>query len=224
MNNVVRNRLPKGQFDLGLMPRFGLPTYASRLPSKLDDKTIRISGDVDFPGVIDLAESDITRRDQISDFHCVTSWSCTEVSFRGWTFIDFWEQIILPQFVPKPGAAFVIFGGHDGYAACLPIEDVLARDVLIVDEMNDAKLSPNNGAPLRLVAPAHYGYKSVKHLRFIKIVKDADAFRGPALKFLVHPRARVALEERGLGVPAWILRNVYKLFIRPNIWLFGRAR
>jgi len=168
-------------------------------------------------------ECDVTKRNQISDFHCVTGWSCTGVTWRGWSFSDLWQHSILPRMAPSTEAAFVIFLGRDGYAACLPLTDALAEDVLIADRMQGAKLSPANGAALRLVAPAHYGYKSVKHLRAIKVVTDASAFRGPSLKFLIHPRGRVALEERGSGVPPWLLRTIYRPFIRPNIWLFRRG-
>lgn len=205
------------------MPRFGLPPFASRLPVDLDGVTLHVSGDVERPGTLDLWNGTVPRRDQISDFHCVTTWSCRDVAWQGWAFSDVWREIILPQLGPSGDAGFVIFIGRDGYAACLSLDDVLADDVMIADGLNDANLTPANGAPLRLVAPAHYGYKSVKHLRAIKIVKDASAFRGPFLSFLIHPRGRVALEERGSGVPAWLLRSVYRLFIRPNIWLFQRA-
>jgi hypothetical protein len=38
-----------------------------------------------------------------------------------------------------------------------------------------------------------------------------------------HPRARVALEERGRGVPAWVLRRTYPVLIPPIRWLFRVA-
>jgi len=185
--------------------------------------TLKVSGDVARAGTFELADGALSRREQISDFHCVTTWSCRGLAWRGWAFSEIWQQIIVPQMMPVDGAGFVIFIGRDGYSACLPLEDALAGDVLIADGLNGAELCPANGAAMRLVAPAHYGYKSVKHLHAIKIVTDAGAFRGPSLPFLIHPRGRVSFEERGAGVPGWLLRYVYRLFIRPNIWLFQRA-
>ena len=223
MSTSASKPLPKGQFDLGRMPRFGLPPFASRLPSDFHSRTLDVSGDVERPSALNLVDSAVLRRDQISDFHCVTTWSCRDLAWRGWSFLDLWNEMIFPQMIPAQDAGFVIFIGRDGYAACLPLEDALTADIMIADGLNGVDLTPENGAPLRLIAPAHYGYKSVKHLRAIKIVKDRSAFRSPFLSFMIHPRGRVALEERGSGVPAWLLRRVYRLFIRPNIWLFQRA-
>jgi hypothetical protein len=38
-----------------------------------------------------------------------------------------------------------------------------------------------------------------------------------------HPRARVAFEERGNRVPAWLLRNIYRLLIPSTIRRFRRT-
>jgi DMSO/TMAO reductase YedYZ molybdopterin-dependent catalytic subunit len=40
--------------------------------------------------------------------------------------------------------------------------------LLLADRLNGAKLTPDHGAPPRLVAPMHYGYKSVKHLTVLE--------------------------------------------------------
>ena len=81
-----------------------------------------------------------------------------------------------------------------------------------------------HGAPLRLVAPAHYGHKSAKHLCAIEFWRDDRHFRSPStFRFMTHPRARVAFEERGTGVPGWLLRYLYRPMVRPGIWLFQRA-
>jgi hypothetical protein len=38
-----------------------------------------------------------------------------------------------------------------------------------------------------------------------------------------HPRARVAFEERGNGMPSWLLRLIYRLLIPSTIRRFRRA-
>jgi DMSO/TMAO reductase YedYZ molybdopterin-dependent catalytic subunit len=50
----------------------------------------------------------------------------------------------------------------------LLLSDLLAAEVLLADILDGLPLSMEHGAPLRLVAPAHYGYKSVKHLSGIE--------------------------------------------------------
>ena len=103
------------------------------------------------------------------------------------------------------------------------LEDLLAPDVLIATMLDGEPLSVAHGAPLRLVAPAHYGYKSVKHLSRIEIRTDESRFRPAAFRFMDHPRARVALEERGRGLPGWLLRRLYRPLVAPTAAHFARA-
>jgi DMSO/TMAO reductase YedYZ molybdopterin-dependent catalytic subunit len=65
----------------------------------------------------------------------------------------------------------------------------------------------SNGAPLRMVAPAHYGYKSVKHLYAIEYRHAYDP--GPA-GWKAHPRGRVAQEERSRYLPGRVWRPVWR--------------
>jgi len=68
-------------------------------------------------------------------------------------------------------------------------------------------LTIDNGAPLRLVAPAHYGYKNPKHLSGVEFWLDDRNYRPAAFRFMDHPRARVALESLCIVVracrPSW---------------------
>ena len=89
-------------------------------------------------------------------------------------------------------------------------------DILLATEIREIQpLSVAHGAPMRLIAPAHYGYKSVKHLKRIEFADDLSGLKAPArfLKFLFHPRGRVDLEERGEYVPGWALRYLYRPLI-----------
>ncbi|MBC7984424.1 MAG: molybdopterin-dependent oxidoreductase, partial [Candidatus Obscuribacterales bacterium] len=96
-------------------------------------------------------------------------------------------------------------------------------DVLLADTLNDAPLSIEHGAPLRLVAPAHYGYKNVKHLSQIEFWRDRGDYRPSALRFMDHPRARVAFEERGQIFPGWFLRYLYRPLIDSTVKQFSKA-
>ncbi len=120
---------------------------------------------------------------------------------------------------PDPNVHFVYFRSWDRYRTILPLEDAVASDVLIADELDGSPLTMAHGAPLRLVAPAHYGYKNSKHLRAIEFHSDASLhrYRSPIDRFMDHPRARVAQEERGRGVPGWLLRFIYRPFINSSI-------
>ena len=213
--------LPPGQVARSEMPRFGLPWFAHRLPREIGPLALRVRG-VGVGVAFELTAAELeplARRDLVADFHCVATWSCRQQSWSGYAFRDVFEQLILPRADLRPQATHVRFEGVDGYADTLLLEDALADDVLLADRHDGAPLSPANGAPLRLVAPAHYGHKNVKHLRTIEL-RSNFPFRN-ALG-LAHDRGRVAYEERGRGLPGPALRRMFRLMARPTLWLFGR--
>jgi DMSO/TMAO reductase YedYZ molybdopterin-dependent catalytic subunit len=115
----------------------------------------------------------------------------------GFVFADFYEQVIVPQARPLADARTFILRGQDGARTTMRLEDLLAPDVLIATTLDGEPLAVEHGAPMRLIAPAHYGYKSVKHLSRIELRTDDSTFRPAAFRFMDHPRARVAL--RGAG-------------------------
>ncbi len=165
----------------------------------------------------------IQRVEQVSDFHCVTTWTRRGLRWSGFRFSDFYEQIVAPLARPVPGATFVVLRGQDGARTSLPLDDLLAPDVLLADRLDGQPLPIEHGAPIRLVAPAHYGYKSVKHLSRIEFWRSSASYRPFGPRFMVHPRARVAREERGQWFPGWLLRYLYRPLIRPTAARFERA-
>jgi DMSO/TMAO reductase YedYZ molybdopterin-dependent catalytic subunit len=217
-------KLPPGQYKLDEFPRFGLSQFANRFPKETRQIRLQITGDlVGFIAVSDELFN-LPRVDQISDFHCVTCWSRPGLQWSGFRFSDFYEQIVIPRAHPQQETKFVFFRGQDGYVSSLPLADLLAETVLLADRLNGEPLSIEHGAPLRLVAPAHYGYKNPKHLCAIEFWRNDRQYRPPTpFRFMAHPRARVALEERGAGVPGWLLRYLYRPMVRPGIWLFQHA-
>jgi DMSO/TMAO reductase YedYZ molybdopterin-dependent catalytic subunit len=210
-------RLPPGQSEIDGLPRFGLPKFATRFPRITDRIELSVTGEVAKPIEIGWVLERFPRVEQVSDFHCVTTWSRRDLRWSGWRFKDLFETVIRPDAKPREGATFVVLRGQDGARASLPLDDLCGEDVLLADRLNDAPLPVANGAPLRLVAPAHYGYKNVKHLSRIEFHFNDRGYRPSGYRFMEHPRARVALEERGRGVSGWLLRYPYRLLISPTI-------
>lgn len=103
------------------------------------------------------------------------------------------------------------------------LADLLNADVLLADTLDGQALSVEHGAPLRLIAPGHYGYKSVKHLCQMEFRAEGSGYRASGFRFMDHPRARVALEERGRVAPGWLLRYLYRPLVAGNIARFARA-
>ncbi len=215
--------LPPGQREIAGFPRFGLTPFARRFPTEVGTAKIRIAGDVGTPVEIGDELERIRRVEQCSDFHCVTTWTCRGLQWRGIRFSDFYHQLVIPLASPLSDAAFVVLRGQDGAHSSLPLEDLLAPDVLLAEHLNGQPLCIAHGAPLRLVAPAHYGYKSVKHINRIEFWRSSANYRPVGFRFMAHPRARVAKEERGQWVPGWILRYLYRPLIRPTALRFEQA-
>jgi DMSO/TMAO reductase YedYZ molybdopterin-dependent catalytic subunit len=214
--------LPPGQREIGDFPRFGLPQFAARFPSQLDSRTLKVTGLVANELSLDDPFHQLPRVEQTSDFHCVTTWSRRTLRWGGVRFADFFEQILQPQARPDAAATLVAFHGQDGARTAMLLEDLLFPDVLLVDMFDGLPLSIDHGAPLRLIAPQHYGYKSVKHLASIEFRMPSSGYRLSAFTFMDHPRARVAYEERGRYFPGWFLRYTYRPLVRLTIALFRR--
>jgi DMSO/TMAO reductase YedYZ molybdopterin-dependent catalytic subunit len=215
--------LPPGQFEIDQFPRFGLERFARRTPTDPLRIKLAILGDVEWSITVEDELGDLPRVDQTSDLHCVTTWTRRSLTWSGVRFADFYERIVVPRARPRVDATFVILRGQDGYAPSLPLSDLLAPDVLLADRLQGRPLSIEHGAPLRLVAPAHYGYKNAKHLCAVEFWRDRRAYRSATYWFMDHPRARVAFEERGRIVPGWVLRYLYRPVIPRTIRQFRRA-
>lgn len=214
--------LPPGQQESAAFPRFGLTPFAVRFPLDTTRADLDVQGDVAANiRIVDMFER-LPRTSMVSDFHCVTTWTHRRIEWSGVRFADLHREIIEPLAKPGIDSQFILLKAQDGYRTSLPLNDLLRDDVLLADRLNGQPLDIAHGAPLRLVAPAHYGYKSVKHLKSIGYWTDARMYRPPLLKFMDHPRGRVAMEERGRWFPGWLLRYAYRPLIGPTAARFQR--
>jgi len=218
--DVKRNApapLPPGQRLIAEFPRFGIIAFARR---PLKNKLIRleISGAVSPPVMLTATElSTLPRTGLTADFHCAAGWTYRSLQWSGFRFKDVFDRWIAPSLSPQVQIGFVLLRCQDGYRTALPLADLLADDVLLADQLNGQPLNIPHGAPLRLVAPAHYGYKSVKHLDRIELLPAGEEYRPVLPRLLDHPRARVVLEERGQILPGWVSRYLFRPLIRPII-------
>lgn len=205
--------LPPGQIEYPSFDRFGLGLFANRFPTDTAKATISIGGDTEQSVTVSDALYQLPRVGQISDFHCVTTWSVRNLHWSGFRFADFYQQLVCSLANPRPGSHFVVFRGQDGYAVSMQLDDLLADDVILADTLNGEKLGIEHGAPIRLIAPAHYGFKNAKHICRIEFWQDNRNYRFPFPypNLMDHPRARVAFEERASYVPLWLIRPLYRL-------------
>lgn len=219
----MRPALPPGQRESAVFHRFGLTQFAERFPQNPSNRTLQVTGRLGQELHLTDALEGLPRVEQTSDFHCVTTWSHRGLRWGGVRFADFHALVLLPRAMPLASATLVALRGQDGGRTGMLLADLLAPDVLLADRLNGQPLSVEHGAPLRLVAPAHYGYKSVKHLSRIEFREPAEGYRVSGPRFMDHPRARVALEERGRVLPGCLLRFLYRPLITGTAARFAGA-
>jgi DMSO/TMAO reductase YedYZ molybdopterin-dependent catalytic subunit len=94
--------------------------------------------------------------EQVSRMACVEGWS-----FRAkWG--GFQYQALAERVKPRPEATHLRFDCADGYWEVAGLEEAANPRVIFVLKMNDELLLDEYGAPLRMMFPAKYGYKSAK--------------------------------------------------------------
>ena len=210
--------LPPGQRRLDIFPRFS-DNPLLRPPLSVGAARIEVRGEGITP--FTLTANDLARigpREQTSDFHCVTTWTHRQVRWTGLPMTAVWKQLIAPRCPDR--AAYVVAIGADEFRAVYTLDDLLGPDVLVTSAMHGEPLEIRHGAPLRLVSPSQYGYKSVKHFCALEIhFTEPPSTLGPK----EHLRARVALEERHSRIPARLLRWPYRLLVPLTITVAERT-
>lgn len=96
-----------------------------------------------------------------------------------------WEGVPLRPVLQEAGspadAVEVLFTGLDRgeeggrtipFQRSLPLAEAMRDDVLLCDTMNGERLTPDHGAPLRLLVPGWYGVASVKWLAEVRFLDE----------------------------------------------------
>ncbi len=213
--------LPPGQRAVQGFPRFGVELQKPPPPVPTD-MVIEVSGELAERVCLRPADlADLPRRRIDTALHCVAGWSAVGLGWGGVTFADLYRLCIEPALVEGARVRYLVFVGLDGYRSIVAIEDALAEGVLIADQLDGQPLTPEHGAPVRLVSPDQYGFVSTKHLCRIELhpsepVNLYHSKKGiqRALRTVrPHRRARVWREERHRYVPSWLLRPIYRRLV-----------
>ena len=110
--------------------------------------------------------------DDVSDFHCVTTWSKLDIPWRGVRLGD-----LLAAAQPSDDAAFLLCHAYDGYTTNIPIEEALKPDVLVAYEAEGQPLAADHGGPARVITPQLYAWKGAKWISRIELLtRDRPGF------------------------------------------------
>lgn len=159
------DRLPPGQrltagfpvLDLGVQPEIALSEW-----------TLRLDGAVERPQTLSWAQFQaLPQVEDVSDFHCVTTWSKFDCRWGGVAFTALYDLVR-----PKPEAQFVYFTGYDGYSTNVSLAACLDDDVLIATSFAGAPLSREHGGPARVIIPKLYAWKGSKFVQAVTFLSE----------------------------------------------------
>ncbi len=126
---------------------------------------LEVGGMVTRPLRLSLAEvRKLAMVRQNSRMKCVQCWS-TRITWEGFRTAE-----LLKLAKPLPGATHLRLDCADRYYDFNTLAEMLHPHTLFALKMNGEALSPEHGAPLRLVMPAKYGYKSSKLITKITLL------------------------------------------------------
>lgn len=164
LSDEERRRVAPGQHVVTDFPvlHAGSVPYQSPPP----DWDFTITGLVDTPvrwTHQELRAQPITR--VTCDIHCVTTWTKLGTVWEGIAVAPLLRSLGL-----KEGASHVIAHSEEGYTANVPLERLMADDVLLAYRFGGLELEPVHGGPLRLLVPSLYFWKSAKWLRGLEVL------------------------------------------------------
>lgn len=163
-------RIPPGQHETkkwpvlhaGIVPKVNLSTWTFRVFGLVEE-----SFTLNYEEFMKLPKVKVK-----SDFHCVTTWSLLD---------NLWEGVatkeLLQRAKPKPDAKYVIVHAENRWTTNMPLADFDQADCLFAFKHNGQPLTADHGAPVRLVVPRLYAWKSAKWVRGIEIsAQDKPGF------------------------------------------------
>ncbi len=163
-------QLPVGQhavekwpvLDLGMQPTIPLERWSLRVDGAIES-------------AVTLSWSDFLALEQIedvSDFHCVTTWSRMDVA---WVGVRLADVIALAR--PLETATHVLCHAYDGYSTNVSLAEALKPDVLLVHRADGVPLPREHGGPVRMITPQLYAWKGAKWIHRLELlVGDRPGF------------------------------------------------
>jgi sulfoxide reductase catalytic subunit YedY len=137
--------------------------------------TVKIDGLVDKPGDYSMDDilQGVTLEERIYRFRCVEAWSMV-VPWVGFELADLlnrvgvqssakyvaFETLVRPEEMPGQRSATLDWPYREG----LRLDEAMHPLTILANGIYDEPIPNQNGAPLRLVVPWKYGYKSIKSI------------------------------------------------------------
>ena len=155
------------------------PEYMAWAENRFEDWRLKVTGLVNRPLSVSLAQlKSMPHREQITRHDCV----------EGWSAIGKWRGVPLSTILKgadlKTNAKYLVFRCADtfgqklGYYESIDMVDAWHPQTILAYALNDWPLTVANGAPLRLRAERHLGYKQAKYITEIEAVSSLAGIGG----------------------------------------------
>lgn len=151
-----------------------------------DPWEITIDGLVDNPGTFTLSDliADMTMEERLYRFRCVEAWSMV-IPWNGFELADLlekagvesgathvaFETAVLPDVMPGVRRNVIDFPYVEG----LRLDEAMHPLTIMATGIYDRPLANQSGAPIRLVVPWKYGFKSIKSIVRITLTDEQPA-------------------------------------------------
>jgi DMSO/TMAO reductase YedYZ molybdopterin-dependent catalytic subunit len=165
-------QLPVGQHEVRNWPVLDL---GEQPDVTLAEWRLEVAGHVEHPFTLTWDDFlALPQVDDVSDFHCVTTWSRFTNHWQGVRFATIAERA-----VPNVDAAYVLCTGYDAdpsssepYTTNLALARAVEDDVLLVHTWEGQPLPREHGGPCRMITPKLYAWKGTKWIRRIEFLAD----------------------------------------------------
>ncbi len=148
-----------------------------------DPWTVKIDGLVDNPGDygLDNIMQGVSLEERIYRFRCVEAWSMV-IPWVGFELADllnrvgvqpgaryvYFETLVRPEEMPGQRRGFLDWPYREG----LRLDEAMHPLTIMATGLYDEPMPNQNGAPIRLVVPWKYGFKSIKSIVRISLLAD----------------------------------------------------
>ena len=159
------DRIPPGQHEVKSWP---ILQYGSVPQADTTNWTFTMTGLIENEIILNYSEfMELPVVRVLSDIHCVTTWSRLDNLWEGVS-----ARAILDLAGIKPEAKYVIVKANSGFTTNLTLADFLEEDVLFAVKHDNLPLTRQHGAPVRLVVPRLYFWKSAKWVRGLELTEE----------------------------------------------------
>ena len=158
-------RIPPGQY---LTKQFPVLTVGPNPKYDLAAWDFTVFGEVEREVKLSWDElMALPQRDVTLDIHCVTRWSKLDTTWTGVPVKDVLDRAAL-----KPSGSHLMAYSDGGYTTNVPLDAVLEDGALLAHSYEGRPLEADHGAPLRLIVPKRYFWKSAKFLRKLEVMSQ----------------------------------------------------